>query len=111
MVLECCTVGIGSTVFKGSAFNCSSTDNSIILLHSRFSDPGGAKGECNNGSIEGVSLHVLNNTFTSQLTVTISHGMNNKSLECEYDNGTTTRTVGIIPLSAKDCCGKFSDCI
>ena len=85
-----CSVQSGvATVWQGSAFDCIS--RSIILLHSRFSEQSlPAGGECNDGNIIAYSIGEFNHTFISQLNVTVTMNMNNKTIECavEYPNRT-----------------------
>ena len=82
----------GSTVWQGSAFDCAR--NAILLRHSQFESQT-AIGECNNGAITGRGIHntILNNAFTSQLNVSVTTSLQGKTIECVYDNGTTT-TIG-----------------
>ena len=94
-------------MFSGGAFHCISSSDSITLLHSRFNRTSGASGSCNNGSVLGNGLYTVNNTYTSQLTVIIlNSSMDGTTIECQYDNGMTSKRVGFITLSAKDCSGK-----
>ena len=81
----------GITVWKGTAFNCSQSDNEINLLHRRFQSDAVT---CNNGTIVGIGIIVENNSsFTSQLNVTVSPDVVGESVECVHDNGTLT-TIG-----------------
>ena len=82
---ECTVIGslFGSTIWGGSAFNCSLEE--IILQHRLF--PENAHGECNNGYIMGKSIRIDNETYyTSQLNVTITSDVIGKSIGCFYDN-------------------------
>ena len=83
---ECTIVGtpLGTTVWRGSAFDCLSRE--IALLHSQFTE-NVAYGVCNNGSIVGRSLWTENGCYTSQLNVTVNSDMIGKSIECAYDGG------------------------
>ena len=78
----CTTSGAGNTVWDGSAFNCPSTSNRVVLLHSQFNMPGGAQALCNAGEIVGKSLHGDGEFFTSQLNVTASVDLNNTTIRC-----------------------------
>ena len=51
--------GGGTTVWKGTAFDCLEQDDGIVLCHTQF-ESGRATGVCNNGMIIGRSL---NRTF------------------------------------------------
>jgi hypothetical protein len=88
-----CTVSNGSggtTVWQGSAFDCAR--NEILLRHSQFESQM-ASGECNNGAITGRGIRNLDDAFTSQLNVSVTTNLQGKTVECIYDNGTTT-TIG-----------------
>ena len=50
---------IGTTVWLGSAFNCSSSSNSIALLHPRYTMPSGESGTCGDLSAMSVVLIAL----------------------------------------------------
>ena len=74
----------GATVWTGTALNCPSDE--IVLLHQRFTDPGGAIRSCNNGATVAQSLSVQDNRFyTSQLNITIVPNVTGKSIMCFYD--------------------------
>lgn len=89
---ECTVVGEGTTVWQGSAFSCPSI-NDISLRHTKFRTQT-AFGECNNGSISGRGVSVIGNSYTSQLNVTVSSNLSGKTVECVYDDGLTTTTIG-----------------
>ena len=99
LTFECTVVGRGATVWRGSAFDCVYTSNTILLFHSRFATPIGTISTCNNGAIVGRSLRVENNSYTSQLNVTVSRDLIGKSVTCVHDNGTYVYAIGssIIP--------------
>ena len=83
----CTVVGPGNTLWRGSAFDCPSTTNEIVLRHSLFSGPAGAFGDCTNGTIVGRSLRVEGNCYISQLSVTVSLNLNDATVQCVYDTG------------------------
>ena len=87
LTYECTVVGAGSTVWTGSAFDCSRFINDIVLLHSRFLYNGTGV-SCNNGSIVARGLSVEDNNYTSQLNVTVTPGIAGKTIICVSDNGT-----------------------
>ena len=70
-----------SLVWQGTAFDCPSAKNRLILLTSRVDAH-----SCNSGTIVGWNI----NTYTSRLNVTISSDNNiiGKTITCDYDNGT-----------------------
>ena len=93
LTYECVVVGGGTTVWQGSALNCLS-DTRFLLRHSQF-DSGITDKECNNGSIVARSVRVVDDSYISQLNVTVRPEMNNKTVECLYDDGTMTALIGI----------------
>lgn len=93
---------VGSTVWRGSAFNCTSQE--IILLHRHFDSVNGAYGICNNGSIVAQSVRVNNGHYTSRLTVTFNSDLIGKSVECIHDDIVNITYVGarnIVYLTGK----------
>ena len=101
LTYECTVFGEhrGMTVWQGSTFNCTSRE--ISLFHSNYETTEGSYGEC--GDIVGQSLRVDVNTtnynnsagyYVSQLTVPmISLETLEKTIECLYDDGTTSTSV------------------
>ena len=106
-----CTVGGGiGTVFHGDIFDCSSTSDEIVLLHSRFSLAGGASSSCNNGAIRGQSVEIVNSTYTvyiSRLHVIVSNKFINGNIYCSRDDGLTTTLIGNLTLTIFDVIGKL----
>ena len=90
---ECTVVGAIATVWKGSFFDCPSDS-----IGYRVFAPG-INGICNNGEIVATGIEVINNSYSSQLviTVTVDPDINNGSVECIRD-GSTETTVGTCPL-------------
>jgi hypothetical protein len=86
----------GTTLWTGTAFSCNS--NEILLRHSQFSVPGGTSGSCNNGAISGRSIGVTDRCYSSQLNVTVSSGLNGRTILCNHD-GTGIRNIGASTLS------------
>ena len=101
--LQCTVVGRGSTVWKGTAFDCPEHGNEIVLLHSRF-ESGTVTGVCNSGMIIGRSLNRTSDgsdsVFTSQLTIHLpllnatNSTLDGRTIECIYDNGVNETNVG-----------------
>ena len=81
---ECTVTGGIATVWKGTAFNCPSNDNEIVLLHAHSTE---SAETCNNGAIIGRVISTDNGTYTSQLMVRISPEMSSSTITCAYDNG------------------------
>ena len=88
VIFECSIFGNGITVWQGSAFDCSSSMNQILLSHSRFE---GRTDRCNNGAIVASSIAALptssgDQCFISQLNVTVTDTLRNKTVECFHDS-------------------------
>ena len=102
----------GTTVWTGSAFDC--TGGEISLLHylynfSSLSYPR-AYGVCNKGSIVARSLRVENDIyFISQLNISVSADVIGKSIECIYDDGNThtSELIGAKNISISGIFQKF----
>ena len=72
---------IGSSIWRGTAFNCPTSSNAISLAHSSF-NTSGASGSCTGGAITAESVGVVDNCYTSRLMVTASVGLNETTVEC-----------------------------
>ena len=98
LVFECSVIDsqAGSTVYKGSSFDCANSNNDIVLLHSRFSS---TNGTCNNGAIIARSLRMESNySYTSRLYVTNNYDILGENISCILDNGTDVRTIETISI-------------
>ena len=73
---------IGSTFWRGTAFDCPGSANGIPLSHSSFNTSGGASGTCTNGAITAETVRVVDNCYTSRLMVTVSSALNGTTVEC-----------------------------
>ena len=92
-----CRVSDGAaTIWRGNFFNCPSGGNEIILRHSQFEN--GFVVTCNDGAISVHSTEVTNNSYTSQLNVTVNPEMNNGTVECIQDSSNVTYYVGACML-------------
>ena len=99
-----CTVmgepdGPGSTVWMGSAFDCTSRE--ISLFHNKYEAMEGISGTC--GGIMGRSESVVNVTnddnsttyyYISQLTVPIDSSITGQTIECLYYDSDRSSLVG-----------------
>ena len=92
LTYECTTIGPGSTLWKGSAFNCAENGNEVTLSHSLFSR--GNTVQCNNGNIMGRSLSVKNNSYTSQLHVIFNASLLGQSIQCAHFNLYSEEIIG-----------------
>ena len=91
---ECRVVGEGAITFRGTAFECSDAGNEIVLFHSTT-----AQGECNNGAMVGRVIRTGNNSYTSQLTVTVTTEMIGRNISCVHDNGVSAYVIGSSQLA------------
>ena len=92
LTYECFATGgsnIGATVWTGTAFNCPSNENEIILLHVYIN----RIYTCNNGIIVARMLSVEGNNYTSQLNVTVTPDTAGKTTECVYNDGLIERLL------------------
>ena len=102
MIYKCTIMGKhgGSTIFRGRSFkfiNCTGNIDGLALPHSQFNCPQGTKRSCNNGAIIAQSLQGGNDTYTSQLSITVTSELIGDAIECAHNNGTDTsiKVVGI----------------
>ena len=96
MRFTCRVVGIGATIWKGTAFNCPGSGNEITLLHSSYTS-GAALGSCGDGvlRINGSGFqNVTNKQYFSQVHITASSSVNGASVECAYSDTENISTVG-----------------
>ena len=94
-IYECTVFGGAATVWKGTVFDCPSTNNEVILFHGiNFTSQ-----TCNNKVITGRVIMVENGAYTSQLTVRVSTEMNGSIIECAHDTGITTPVIGSLLLT------------
>ena len=99
---ECSVIGGVATVWQGSAFECLSSTNEIVLLHRHYDSFNGTDRStsfsCNNGGVTIVAqiIGVSNNTYTSQITVSDGakkSALIGKTVECVVDNGNSAEAV------------------
>ena len=103
LTYTCTIAGPGNTIWSGTAFDCSSKSDEIILRHSQFGI--GTFGNCNDGAITAQSLGVVDSScYSSQLNVTVSSDMNNQNIQCAYSSDRIT-TIEVATLSLAT--GKF----
>ena len=90
-------MGVGATIWTGTAFNCNG--NEILLRHSKFSEPGGTLGQCNGGAISARSVGVENNCYSSELSVRLSPGLNNRTIRCVSNSNDGMSTIAEATIS------------
>ena len=108
IVYECTIVGDtsgpGATVWKGTAFDCMSTSNKIVLLHNPGPLVTSQSGSCNMGTIKAQMLNQsYDRVYTSQIKVAVTADMIGENIECvyDYDNGRTKRIIGTHTITGK----------
>ena len=91
LVYECrVTGGNNIIVWRGTAFECHSTGDEIVLLQSQ---PGPHL--CNNGAIRGRIIRAdENDPYVSRLTIVVGTEMVGKNISCLHDIGDTEKLVG-----------------
>ena len=93
LTYTCTIIGGGNTEWGGSAFDCPDSSDQIILRHSQYTTEGGTFGNCNNNNIQARSVGVVDNSYTSQLNVTLNGNFpNNATVTCTHisnDQGET----------------------
>ena len=87
MTYECTVSGNGATIWKGTAFNCSLTNNELAVFHTvNFTSQRSLP--CNNGAITVHAIGAENGSYKSQVTIQVSDELNGTTVVCAYDNGT-----------------------
>ena len=88
-VYECRVSGSGAIVWRGIAFDCSSSSNEMVLFQSSSDTE-----VCNDGAISGRIIRAENNTYISQLTVSVSAEMVGTTISCFHDSRGTQNLIG-----------------
>ena len=92
-------MGGGATVWLGTAFQCDgNTHGFIALRHTQFGRSHKPEGTCNNGAIIARAIGVVNDSYISQLNVTVSTELNNTTVECCHDYNLTTTVIKSINI-------------
>ena len=89
-----CTVKGGpgqATVWSGTAIDCPSSNNKIILIHTFAAE--GTYHTCNNGAIVARSLLIEDTNYTSKLNVTLTSETMGKTIKFLHDNGSISTTL------------------
>ena len=69
-----------STIWRGTAFNCSNIGNMISLIHSQYGMS--ISQSCSNGALVGEGIGNIGIDYTSQLSVTANSDLNGTVIEC-----------------------------
>ena len=87
LVVECTIIGGGATVWQGTIFDVCQNEK-ITLRHSQFTSGIVIHESCGTRQpIVGRSVSVANGSFISQLLITFSEDLVNKTIECASDSG------------------------
>ena len=90
LMFECNVTEVGSTIWRGSAFNYPL--RKIVFRHYQFID---SKGTCSDGAIVAQGVSVEGNCYTSRLVnVTLSSSFDGESIVCVHHNSTGTTVIG-----------------
>ena len=104
LTFECTVMSGLQTIWRGSAFNCSSSNNEIVLLFN------GSAGDetCNGEMITGRVIKREGNNYTSQLSVILSSDLIGKGIECASSNGLHITAISNTSLDIilRMTCGK-----
>ena len=79
LVYECSVTGGQATVWTGTIFDCSSSNNEVVIFHSINSTLEGPQ-VCNNRDITGRVIRDANGIYTFQLTVRVSAEINGSTI-------------------------------
>ena len=88
MIFECTISGEGAIIWRGSAFDCISISNELVLLLNGYH----RAVECNNGAVE-----AQGNNYTSLLIITDS-SLSGSNTECIHYNGTNSNVIGNLTI-------------
>lgn len=98
LTYTCTAFGGGSTLWSGTAFDCAAHGITLRHAHEGFASKE-TNGVCNNGAIVGRSDGVENECYTSELNVTISLALNNKTINCTHNSDRGIDLVGTSKLT------------
>ena len=102
LIVECTLTSGGATVWQGTIFDGCQNEK-ITLRHSQFTSGSPLLSEScgTRGLIVGRGVSVANESFTSQLTVTLSEDLSGKTIECANESGQTVGSKQIDIPSGK----------
>ena len=98
VMYECTVFGNGATIWKGTAFDCSLTNNELAVFHT-INFMSQRPLPCNNGAIVGRAVRAEKGSYTSQITVQVSDELRGTTVVCSHDNGTLSTEIGSAILS------------
>ena len=100
----CTVVGGTTTIWKGTAFDCPSAGNQIILRHSLFNNSQNTETLlCTDRLLVGQPLNVTGDCYVSELNATVTDKVHNKTVQCFLNSDVAVPeligTVTIIVIS------------
>ncbi len=106
LIFECTVIGGagGATQWKGDALDLHSCSVPVFLHHRDFITGTTQPMVCNGGAIVIRSLRVESNRYTSQMNISFSSTLINRTVDCAYDNGTLAVEVGSISIGTTKRC-------
>ena len=101
--------GVGITIWRGSAIALLCAEDAggeLVLRHRSFNE----SRSCGNDYVTGQGIRVEESScYRSQLNVTVDSRLDNKTIECIYDNGNTSIVIGTSPVEiTKGIIAKFN---
>ena len=99
LVFECTIDGDAGTYWRGTALeDC--LQSRILIRHSQFYGGGYTdRRSCGaSGTVVVRTISVVNNSFTTQITITVNQQLSGTTVECESDSG---RVIGRTQISLK----------
>ena len=105
LIFECTVVGVagGTTEWKGDAIHSCSVPV-IFLRHRDFITGTTQPIVCNGGEIVIRSLRVESDCYTSQMNISFSNTLINRTVVCAYGNGSYAVDVGSVSIGATKKC-------
>ena len=98
LTFECTAKNGLLTIWRGSAFNCASNNNEIVLINSSIGDQ-----TCNNEMITGQVTRHEGNNYISQLNVILTSDLIGQIIECASYNGSHIMAISSTTLDIILC--------
>ena len=96
LVFECTVDGDGGTYWQGTALE-ECPRSRILIRHSQFENGFSVNETCgNNGTVIVRTTSAVNNSYTTELIISVSEQLNGSRIECTSDSG---RRIGSIPIT------------
>ena len=99
LTFSCDAGGLGTTVWKGSALFCPSSNNEIVLLHSRVH---ASNSTCNENNIVAWLIRNGSSTISQVKIINVTPDLNGRNIECFHDNGTSEELLDNFTISYVD---------